>query len=64
MCANIGVVGFMEVEMSHKIGEGTMFFLGEGFKRGMLREDLSVEIKIGMFEEIVVPFLLYGCKAR
>jgi len=45
----------------HRVGEGAKVL---GALRGVWRKrDLSVEAKMGMFEGIVVPSVLYGCEA-
>jgi len=53
--------GSMETEVRHRVGEGAKVL---GALRGVWRKrDLSVEAKMGMFEGIVVPSVLYGCEA-
>jgi len=53
--------GSMETEVRHRVGEGAKVL---GALRGVWRKrDLPVEAKMGMFEGIVVPSVLYGCEA-
>ena len=57
---DLGKEGGMKEEIDHRVGEGTRALSGlrELWKEG----DLSLKLKISMFEKICVPAVLYGCE--
>ena len=53
--------GSMEAEVSHRVGEGARVL---GAMKNVWKErTISWRAKMGMFEGIVVPTILYGCEA-
>ncbi len=58
---DIAADGNQAVEVKHRVGEGAKVM---GALRSVWKEkSVSLQAKIGMFEGIVVPTVLYGCES-
>merc|ERR1712237_163966 len=58
---NVSYDGRMNEEVSHRIGEARK--VSGAFQKLWKNRNISVEAKVGMYEGIVEPTLLYGCEA-